>query len=629
MVAIDKRRVVVVGIWLFFIGLLVPTQLLAQCTNVISQFPYKEGFELAPSWVSGGQLSDWEWGTPQKKIITRAASGNKCWITGGLTNSAYGGPQISYLLSPCFDFSAIQNPFISCKLFWETERRFDGGGLEYSIDGGVTWKDVGNANDVVDCNNINWYNQGATSTVQQSWAGTILTTTGGNCVLGSGVGSWITAKHTMSYLAGKTNVRFRFTFTAGRTCNNFDGFAVDDIFIGDIPKASADFGFTCSKSLKMQFTAEATGCVAGYSWNFGDPVSVNNTATIESPEHVYSAPGTYNVVCSVKFQDNTTLVVQKQVTVFSIATKIDQPIACAGGNDGRLSVQVIGGSALYSYLWSTNPPQNTPQANGVGQGIYTIQVQANGCTLTDTISLTHPQALKALVLTREAKCGNANGSIGLFVEGGTAPFTYKWSNGTTLVNLTKISAGKYAVQIRDSNLCLLELKDIVVKDTSNFIRVFLGNDTTICNGSTLVLNAGSFDKYRWQDSAITPLYNVVRTGTYSVRVTDADGCTATDSIRVTVDCSDIFFPTAFTPNGDYLNQNFGPVGNVEAVKNYQLQIFNRLGQLVFSTRDPNNKWDGKYMGKLLPPGTALVWMAVYSLPNRPMVQQKGTVVLVQ
>ena len=115
----------------------------AQCTNPVNSFPYTENFETSNGgWVPGGTASDWSWGTPIKPVISSAASGSKCWITGTLTQSSYSNNQNSTLTSPCFDFTGLSQPYIKFSIFWETEKKYDGASFQYSIDGGNSWTSV-------------------------------------------------------------------------------------------------------------------------------------------------------------------------------------------------------------------------------------------------------------------------------------------------------------------------------------------------------------------------------------------------------------------------------------------------------------------------------------------------------
>ena len=99
-----------------------------------------------------------------------------------------------------------------------------------------------------------------------------------------------------------------------------------------------------------------------------------------------------------------------------------------------------------------------------------------------------------------------------------------------------------------------------------------------------------------------------------------------DTIKIIADCGFIFFPTAFTPNDDGLNDFFGPFGNLNTVRDYTLRIYNRLGNLVFKSNDPFKKWDGKVRNVSLLPDT-FVWIAKYTNKGEINISKKGTVTL--
>ena len=116
-----------VYIFLALIIFLFPYSGYAQCTVTVNKFPYNENFETSNgNWVTGGSATDWEWGTPAKKVINAAGSGTKCWITGGLNKPAYNDNENAWLKSPCFNFSALKDPYITFKVFWETSWKDDG-----------------------------------------------------------------------------------------------------------------------------------------------------------------------------------------------------------------------------------------------------------------------------------------------------------------------------------------------------------------------------------------------------------------------------------------------------------------------------------------------------------------------
>src|SRR5690606_16919098 len=204
-----------------------PPQALAQCGTPIATFPYTEGFETAPAWTSGATARDWAWGTPSHPLINSAGGGTKCWCVGGLSGTFYNNNERSWLESPCFDFSALDNPRIAFKIFWEVERQYDGMTFQYSTDGGLTYSNVGAFGETLDCNTTYWFNSnnitnlGAGINPKHGWSGR-QGSTQGSCLGGNGSQAWVTAKHCLGWLAHAPSVRFRFYFGAGSECNNYD-----------------------------------------------------------------------------------------------------------------------------------------------------------------------------------------------------------------------------------------------------------------------------------------------------------------------------------------------------------------------------------------------------------------------
>lgn len=200
----------------------------------INQYPYFEDFEQnTGGWESGADynssVDSWYYGVPQGKIISNAYSGKYCWST--TKSVSYKPFEHSYLVGPCFDFSKLKKPFIKMNIWLQTEKGYDGVVLQYSVDDGVNWIVVGSLNE-----GINWYN--CTSIIGNP----------GNQLIGQ-IGwsdldsNWIEVRHSLDMLAGYSGVRFRIAFGSNGT-NEFDGFAVDNIWIGERGKLSIIEQFT-------------------------------------------------------------------------------------------------------------------------------------------------------------------------------------------------------------------------------------------------------------------------------------------------------------------------------------------------------------------------------------------------
>lgn len=605
----------------------------AQCGTTLNAFPYSENFEANNgNWTKSATLH-WEWGAiaaGTKSVITAAGGGQKCWIVGGLSGKFYNGG-LSYLQSPCFDFTTLSNPEISFKVFWETEQSYDGANLQYSIDQGATWTILGSATSNSNCLSTNWYNNSSVRFIgfTAGWSGSVQPGSG-NCGSGGGSGQWLTAKHNLSMLAGKSKVIFRFAFGAGTVCNDYEGFAIDDILIRQTPPVAADFTYSCLGNNAVSFTNVAALCQTGVSWNFGDPSSgAANTSAQTNPTHTFSASGTYSVTLTVNYSNGAPSSITKPIIILGANTAITQPIQCNGNNNGVITVNVSGGNGTYFYNWNTNPVQTTPTVSNLPAGTYTVNVSAIGaCSTASSITLVEPSAINIQSQISSETCQTQNGSIQTTITGGTNAYTYLWSNAETTPSIAGLSAGTYSLLVTDANGCTALNNGLVVNNVMVPVQFSLGNDTTICNGETLLLSPGSFQQYLWQDNTTAPVYSVNQSGNYFVEVTNTAGCKGSDTIQVTVYCVGIYFPTSFTPNADGLNDLFGPVGDLGTLKDYSLYVYNRWGQPVFVSYSPYDKWDGKFKMTQQEMGS-FVWICSYRVNGGTKIAKKGTITILR
>ena len=138
-------------------------------------------------------------------------------------------------------------------------------------------------------------------------------------------------------------------------------------------------------------------------------------------------------------------------------------------------------------------------------------------------------------------------------------------------------------------------------NTSSTIN--LGNDTTLCQGGTLALDATTLNAtYLWQDNSTNPTFNVNQQGTYWVQVT-VNNCNSSDTISINLkDCHcSLYIPNSFTPNSDNKNDHFSPIFDCD-ITEYNFTIFNRWGELLFETTNPTNSWNGTFKGKICQTG---------------------------
>lgn len=143
---------------------------------------------------------------------------------------------------------------------------------------------------------------------------------------------------------------------------------------------------------------------------------------------------------------------------------------------------------------------------------------------------------------------------------------------------------------------------------------------------------GSAFNYTWNSNPPQdgPIATGLPEGDYTVTVTGVDACPASGKGRAEKDlsCIGVYFPSAFTPDNNGVNDRFGPLGSIFSLKEYSLSIYNRWGQRVFYSTNPLEKWDGRVMG-FSTDTNMFTWLARYQLPGQSATIRKGTVVLIR
>ncbi|MBC6996021.1 SprB repeat-containing protein, partial [Lewinella lacunae] len=207
-------------------------------------------------------------------------------------------------------------------------------------------------------------------------------------------------------------------------------------------------------------------------------------------------------------------------------------------------------------LWSNG--QTTATATGLAAGIYTVTVtDANGCTETATGTVNEPTELTLTGMETDVECnGDATGAINITVGGGTPDYTYLWSNGATTEDLTGLTAGIYSVTVTDANDCTIEATFEVEESTD--LEATIADTDVLCNGDTdgtltVVVTGGTPDySYLWSNGQTTATATSLAAGTYTVTVTDANGCTeiATGTVNEPTDLEAAIADTDVLCNGD-------------------------------------------------------------------------------
>ncbi len=514
--------------------------------------------------------------------------------------------------------------------------------------------------------------------------------TSGSIILGATGG---TTPYTYAWSNGATTADL-LNITAGQysiTVTDSAGCTTDTTIIVNGPTALLDMSGSaknvgCFGAQTGEISVVATGGLPPYSYVWTNGATTANLMNL--------AAGSYKVIVSDTYgcsEDSVFLITQPDTGITDIASVTQ--VTCFGQNNASISVTASGGTAPYSYQWSNGA--TTASINNLSPGSYTLTIyDASGCGKTEVIDVIQPAA--AVQVTgngTDADClAGIGGTSTINTTGGTAPYTYLWSTGSTSANLQGVQHGTYQLTVTDANGCIANYEQII-NDISVFTAAANG-PTEFCTGGVVTLSAMVVPgaTYQWyQDGtiltgAINPSFTTPATGAYTVTVsatcgtytsnaidvkansignysvspnviicpslgekaelnayggswyswnpgyglTDStssspiatpqvstkytvtissnEGCSVTAEIMVSVVCDSMFVPTGFSPDGDGTNDTY-VIDGLSKYPGNNIFIYNRWGNLVFKKKDYDNSFDGTsnvsgvYLGKQLPNGT--------------------------
>jgi hypothetical protein len=590
------------------------------CISSVSTFPYQERFENGPGgwfhgkiqnnfpnpaaipnpapYFPGFAVSDtWAFGTPNKTFITGAASGDSCWVVGGLTGN-YPNQEHSFVASPCFDFSTLNNPFIALQVNYDTETSIDGAVIQVSTDSGKTWTRLGTTG-----GGVNWYNRR-----------TLFASPGRLCTPANGQGwggrtnGWRRAQVDASFLGGLPNVMFRVVF-ASDFLTNFGGFAFDDFTI--VERSAANLGQDTALCFGQRVNYDLGNVVgATYIWDNNDSTQVRTTVTPNPfgfPQQIWGC-----LTDTLGFTYCDTVLINSSLIQ---KPALDDSIFCPGDSViYNLRNSGVGVNANYRWYVFDSLSNSFVQTSTMRDlvtdtsGLFRYEIFDNlGCRITDTLetikefvpdvdigeddtvcvgtalilsapngppgtrydwrlnAITNPFANTQTIfasapgqykvtLTTPGGCLNSD-SMNLEVilapvvdlgrdrpecdsvtlSAGNPGASYLWSTGDTTRNIRIDPPFLGWARVTNSLGCS-------ALDTIRITRgidpvVDLGPDQVVCNARTVTLNAGPQSPgavIKWSNGPFGQIQTVTDPGFYFVTVIDSNGCVGSDSITLTI-----------------------------------------------------------------------------------------------
>ena len=393
-------------------------------------------------------------------------------------------------------------------------------------------------------------------------------------------------------------------------CQNFS-LGIDTIKVDKVYPNFTTNPLAVCLNIPFNFVDSSTSywsTINAWSWSFD-----GTTSNIASPTHTFTATGTYPVTLTSTDGWGCTGTVVKDITINPLPIIVASPdtVVCLG------DPATLYGYGGVSYVWATDPTLsctacNPTNATPTVPTTYTVTgTDQYGCSNTDTVRVFIRTKTIANAWRDTAVCRGY--PVPLFDTGGTK---YQWLPPIGLDNAnvydpvaTPASSITYTVIaqlagcIPDTDYVSLTIYPLPTVDAGPDQRLLAGSIAQLDATGTLIY------KYSWSptetlscDSCANPIASMSVTTTYKVDVITTDGCTATDSVTITLYCdnSQIFIPNSFTPNGDGQNDIFYPRG--KGVKNIKtFRIYNRWGELLYErdnieANDASVGWDGTYKG---------------------------------
>lgn len=353
------------------------------------------------------------------------------------------------------------------------------------------------------------------------------------------------------------------------------------------------------------------------SWSFdnfivdqyflSEPSIITNTGNTIS---IQPEPGTYNY--SYEVIDNFGCTFSEDISISATSYITTNPIILdeeCSGQDGQIDLNILGGTPDYIVTWNSGLTGSI--INDLSAGTYFYSITDNlGCEISGNETLQNIETgLLFETDVYDDHCDQGIGEISISHVNGLAPFNYNWSHSNINQSFAdELFEGNYQINVTDNDGCLGELLlnvNNIPGPASFFQQTY--DTVTYVDGlveflnfsmphpqTVLVSNQWSFGNGQFSNEE-APQHNFNQIGNYIIQLTVTDDFGCSDSYQsevVAVEDYFIWTPTAFTPNGDGMNDLYKPLFHNIIEESYELFIYDKWGKLVFETTDVDQGWNG-------------------------------------
>lgn len=365
----------------------------------------------------------------------------------------------------------------------------------------------------------------------------------------------------------------------------------------------------------------ASGTSATYTWSPAGTLTATAGDTVKAfplTNTTYTITATDSANCTGNLNVLVTVKPLPAVTV----SPVDGAI-CKGD-----ALQLTASGSALSYSWDASAYLNTTSGPvviatpAVTTTFFATGTDANSCKNRGSATVVVNQLPVPSLGPDKSIC---IGSTEVLAPGSFT--TYAWQDGSTLATLPVNSIGQYWVEVKDGLGCKAS-DTIKILSLIDLPKDFLPGDMSFCRGNQIAVKVSGYSQYLWSDGSTNAKIIINKFGQYKLTVTDNIGCTGTDSITLfDAHCIPFVVPSAFTPNGDGLNDIFRPL-ITQLVKGYNMTIWNRWGGIMYETTNAQTGWNGTFSGAKQASGVYVYLIQFIDADGAP-IKLQGTVTLIR
>ena len=307
---------------------------------------------------------------------------------------------------------------------------------------------------------------------------------------------------------------------------------------------------TVDATTNIQCTGESTGAIAISVSGGTSPYQFvwSNGLTVEDINGLDAGTYIIEVIDDMGCFTEESITITAPVDPVQISDASITNVSDYLGLDGSITLEIDGGSAPYTFLWSrlsdnSNLGNQQVISNLTADSYAVLVTDNNGCTVSEAFEITQPDIVEDTIVQPICN-GQPNGSISVSINQGNGEFTYEWNTGATTSAITELPAGTYSVTIRGFGNGPVT-RTYVLEDPEPLV-VDIGTDSVLCANQILELDATVDDEtatYVWSSdngfNSTLPQVTLTETGNYTVMVQSGTGCTAEGTIFVDISTEEI------------------------------------------------------------------------------------------